>query len=108
VACAAADQLPSLLEARGFGLVDHVISGLPFVSLPAPVVDRTLRALARSLRSGGTFTTFQYVHCFTWPSATTFRRAVARALEASEPTRRRVLANLPPAYVLRWQRQAGR
>jgi phospholipid N-methyltransferase len=104
VACAPAEALPDLLEARGLGLADHVVSGLPFVSLPAPIVTRTLDALARSLRPGGTFTTFQYVHGYTWPPATAFRRAASRVLEAGDPTRRLVIANLPPAYVLRWLR----
>jgi phospholipid N-methyltransferase len=104
VACAPAEHLPALLEARGLHAVDHVVSGLPFVSLAAPVVERTLEALARSLRPGGTFTTFQYAHCYRWRTAAAFRRDVARALEAGEPTRRLVMANLPPAYVLRWQR----
>ncbi len=104
VACASAETLPALMSARGIGAVDHVISGLPFVSLPAPVVTRTLAAVSAVLRPGGTFTTFQYAHCYSWPSAQAFRREVSTVLGAGLPTRRLVVANAPPALVLRWTR----
>jgi phospholipid N-methyltransferase len=104
VAHASAEQLPQILEARGLGAVDHVISGLPFVSLPASVADNTLQSVARSLQPGGTFTTFQYVHAFTWPSAVSSREMMARHLQCSRPQTRIVVRNLPPAIVLRWTR----
>ena len=101
---AAAEELPHLLEARGLDAVDHIVSGLPFVSLPAPVVDRTLRAVAASLRPGGTFVTFQYVHGFAWPTAVESRRLMARHLNAAEARTRLVVRNIPPAVVLTWTR----
>jgi phospholipid N-methyltransferase len=107
VACASAEDLPDLLRARGLHDVDHIVSGLPFVSLPAPVVERTLRAIEVTLAPAGTFTTFQYLHCFGWPSAVTFRRAVSRRLASGAPSTRKVLANAPPAVVLRWVKGAA-
>lgn len=104
VACAAAETLPDLMAARGGVGVDHVISGLPFVTLPAAVVTRTLHAVAATLRSGGTFTTFQYAHCYTWPSAISFRKQVSAILGAKAPTSRLIVPNVPPAVVLRWTR----
>jgi phospholipid N-methyltransferase len=103
VACAQAEDLPALLDARGVTTLDHVISGLPFVSLPAPVADRTLASVASSLEPGGTFTTFQYLHCFGWPTAVAFRKKVSEVLGGSGVTSRLVVANMPPAYVLRWR-----
>jgi phospholipid N-methyltransferase len=102
VANAAAEDLPRLLEARGLAAVDHVISGLPFVSLPAPVVQRTLKAVGASIRPGGTLTTFQYVHSFNWPTAVQSRRLIAQQLSAADPRTRLVIRNLPPAVVLTW------
>lgn len=104
VACAAAETLPALMTARGGCQVDHIISGLPFVSLPAAIVTRTLQAVAATLRPGGTFTTFQYAHCYRWPSASAFRREVSHILGAPPPTTRLIVPNMPPAVVMRWTR----
>jgi phospholipid N-methyltransferase len=104
VAHAPAEDLPTILQTRDLGAVDHIISGLPFVSLPGVVADRTLQSVARCLRPGGTFTTFQYVHAFTWPSAASAREMMARHLKCSSPQTRIVVRNLPPAVVLRWTR----
>lgn len=105
VACAAAETLPDLMAARGAREVDHVISGLPFVTLSAAVVTRTLEAVAATLRPGGTFTTFQYAHCYAWPSASAFRREVSAILGSAAPTSRLIVPNVPPAVVLRWTRR---
>lgn len=105
VACAAAETLPDLMAARGAREVDHVISGLPFVTLSAAVVTRTLEAVATTLRPGGTFTTFQYAHCYAWPSASAFRREVSEILGSAAPTSRLIVPNVPPAVVLRWTRR---
>jgi phospholipid N-methyltransferase len=99
-----AERLPQILKARALESVDHIISGLPFVSLPGPVVDRTLQAVARCLPPGGTFTTFQYAHAYNWPPATASRALMARYLQASQPRTRIVIRNLPPAIVLCWTR----
>jgi hypothetical protein len=52
---------------------------------------------------GGTFTTFQYVHAFRWPPSLAFRRQIRERM-GDAPSRKLVLWNLPPAYVLRWTR----
>jgi phospholipid N-methyltransferase len=80
---------------------DHVLSGLPFVSLPAPVTRGILDAVTATLKPGGTFTTFQYVHAFGWPSATAFRRAMSERM-AGPPQSRLVMRNVPPAFALTW------
>ncbi|HXW05022.1 MAG TPA: methyltransferase domain-containing protein [Vicinamibacterales bacterium] len=100
---ARAEHLVDLLRARGLGPLDHIFSGLPFASLPMATTQRILYAVFRSLREGGTFTTFQYVHAWRFPSATRFRRAATRRLGAP-PTYQFVGANVPPAIVLRWRK----
>jgi phospholipid N-methyltransferase len=101
--CAQAEHLVDLVRARHLEALDHIFSGLPFASLPAATTQRILYAVARSLREGGTFTTFQYLHAWHFPSAVSFRRAATRRL-GSEPVYKFIGANVPPAVVLRWRK----
>lgn len=100
---ATAEHLIELARARGIDGFDHIFSGLPFASLPAETTRRILYAVARSLREGGTFTTFQYLHAWHFPSAMAFRRTASRRL-GTEPGSRFIGANVPPAVVLRWRK----
>jgi phosphatidylethanolamine/phosphatidyl-N-methylethanolamine N-methyltransferase len=104
VVCASAAELPALMEAHGFAHVDHIVSGLPFASLPAEVTTSILDAIQSVLRPGGTFTTFQYVHGYPSPLASAFRRDLSARLGV-QPVRRLVWRNFPPAYVLGWCRR---
>ena len=98
-----AEALAALGEARGLLPFDHIISGLPFASLPAATTGRILDAIRDTLRVGGTFTTFQYVHALRFRSASAFREAMTGRMGAA-PVRHLVVGNLPPAVVLRWRR----
>ena len=82
--------------------VDHIVSGLPFVSLP-PVTRQILESVATVLRPGGTFTTFQYLHGYGLPSAVAFRRSMSAKM-GGEPDVRLVVKNLPPALVMTWRK----
>lgn len=101
--CAPAETLPALAADRHLAPVDHIVSGLPFASLPGATSRRILDAIAGTLRVGGTFTTFQYVHAYRLPSAVAFRREIKGRL-GTEPSSSLVVRNLPPAYVLTWRR----
>ncbi len=103
--CAPAETLPALAADRQLAPVDHIISGLPFASLPGATSQRILDAIAGTLRIGGTFTTFQYVHAYGLPPAVAFRRDI-RARLGTAPSSSLVVRNLPPAYVLTWRRAA--
>jgi phospholipid N-methyltransferase len=48
-------QLDRLLADRGIRQVDHVVSGLPLPSFPAPLRDGVLASVSRSLAPTGTF-----------------------------------------------------
>ncbi len=100
-ACASAAALPALLRERGLDAVDHILSGLPFASLPVAETAAILDAVRETLRPGGTFTTFQYVHAYRLPPAVAFREALSERMHGA-PARTLVIRNLPPAYVLRW------
>ncbi len=88
---------------RGIEHVDHIISGLPFASLPVAMTRQILQGIERTLRPGGTFTTFQYVHGYGMPPGRLFRRQMSELMGAL-PRRRLVLRNFPPTYILTWTR----
>ena len=50
-----AGRMDELLAERGITAVDHVISGLPLPSFPAPLRDAIIASAARALVPGGTF-----------------------------------------------------
>jgi phospholipid N-methyltransferase len=102
--CDGAERLVDIVRSRNLLPVDHIISGLPFASLPSASARAIADAIVASLRVGGTFTTFQYAHAFGFPSADSVRRTLTRDMGGG-PERRLVIGNLPPALVLRWRKQ---
>jgi phospholipid N-methyltransferase len=100
--CGSAADLAAMTAARGWDGVDHMLSGLPFASLPAALSHAILDAVKATLKPGGTFTTFQYIHAFPTPPAVAFRRDMA-AHFGPMAARRAVYRNLPPAFVLSWR-----
>ena len=85
-----AGNVCNFLKRQGFPHADHIISGLPFTSLPEPVSRRILSQTQKAVGTKGVFTTFQY---------TLLRR---QFLEEYFNIRKivRIWRNLPPAYVL--------
>ena len=85
-----AGNVCNFLKKQGFPHADHIISGLPFTSLPEPVSRRILSQTQKAVGAKGVFTTFQY---------TLLRR---QFLEEYFNIRKivRIWRNLPPAYVL--------
>jgi len=100
--CGSAADVSAMIAARGWTGVDHIISGLPFASLPAALSRSILSAVQSVLHRGGTFTTFQYIHAYPSPPAKAFRREMA-ARFGPLVARRAVFRNLPPAFVLSWR-----
>jgi phospholipid N-methyltransferase len=101
--CGSAEHLDTIVDNHDMRPVDHILSGLPFVSLPPPVTQRILDAIASVLRPGGTFTTFQYLHAYWMPSAAGFRERM-RAKMGGPPDVRLVVRNVPPALILTWKK----
>ena len=101
--CGSAADLPAMIAARAWPGVDHVLSGLPFASLPAAISRAILAAVGQSLVKGGTFTTFQYVHAYATPPAVKFRKEMDAAF-GPMISRSLVVKNFPPAYVLTWRK----
>jgi phospholipid N-methyltransferase len=103
--CASAERLDTLVADRGMSPVDHIVSGLPFVSLPPAMTRQILASIAKVLGPNGTFTTFQYLHAYRLPSASAFRRRMSAQL-GGPPEVRLVMRNVPPALVLTWRQAA--
>jgi phosphatidylethanolamine/phosphatidyl-N-methylethanolamine N-methyltransferase len=101
--CDRAERLVEIARARDLLPVDHIVSGLPFASLPVSSARAIVEAIVSSLRPGGTFTTFQYVHAYGFSSAVSVRQTLTREM-GSSPARTIVFGNLPPALVLRWRK----
>jgi phospholipid N-methyltransferase len=99
--CASAEFLVTLLRGRRWPPVDHIVSGLPFATLPPETTARIVEAIRSSLGAGATFTTFHYAQSFAAPRAAAFRQRVDRALQ-SRPTTRFVAMNFPPAVAVTW------
>jgi phosphatidylethanolamine/phosphatidyl-N-methylethanolamine N-methyltransferase len=92
------EALPQILKARGGRPADCIISGLPWASFDAGLQRRIVAGAANSLRPGGAFATFAYVHGLVLPAAWRFRRLLQstfRDVRQSEI----VWRNLPPAFV---------
>jgi phospholipid N-methyltransferase len=105
VVCASAERLEELVTDRGIAPVDHIISGLPFASLPAEMTRQILDGIEGTLRPGGTFTTFQYIYAYAWARpAAAFRAEMTRRM-GGPPVRRLVWRNLPPAFAITWTRK---
>jgi phospholipid N-methyltransferase len=100
--CASAERLDRLAADRDMLPVDHIISGLPFVSLPPPMTRQILESIGAALRPNGTFTTFQYLHGYRLPSAAAFRKSMSLKM-GGPPHVRLVLRNFPPAVVMTWR-----
>ena len=100
-------ELERLFATHHMPAVDVVISALPW-SLIDPDVQRAIvNATARSLASGGRFTTFAYVHALSMTRARQFRTLLGEVFDEVLTTRT-VWWNLPPAvtYVCRRPRAA--
>jgi phospholipid N-methyltransferase len=55
-----AADVERIIADHGFSQADHILSGLPFSTLPAGVGHVIAQATARALRPGGTFLVYQY------------------------------------------------
>jgi phospholipid N-methyltransferase len=97
-----AAELERLFAQYQVSAVDAVVSGLPWALIDAEVQRAIIDATARSLRPGGCFTTFAYLHALSMTRARQFRALLGEVFDEVLTTRT-VWWNLPPAvtYVCR-------
>lgn len=86
-----AENLKEYLDKYNIDKVDYIISGLPFASLPDTMSKKILSITKEILKFKGEFITFQY---------TLFKMNLFRTY-FDKIKRKKVLLNLPPAYVLK-------
>ena len=96
-------ELEQLVKKRHLQPVDHIVSGLPFASLPVDVSRKIMDGIQHTLRPGGTFSTFQYLHGYWMPPGRVFRREMSLRM-GGPPHRQLVLKNFPVAFILTWTR----
>lgn len=86
-----AENLKEYLNKYNIDKVDYIVSGLPFASMPDAMSNRILKVTKEILKDKGEFITFQY---------TLFKMKLFKSY-LSNIKRKKVLLNLPPAYVLK-------
>ncbi|MCB1023598.1 MAG: hypothetical protein KDB79_04355 [Acidobacteria bacterium] len=89
-------------ERSKFGKVDYIISGLPFVSMPAAVSSKIYDEIDKFMENGCLFRTFQYAHGYYLPAAIRLREFMRSRYGAAEKSPL-VMKNVPPAFTLTWR-----
>jgi phospholipid N-methyltransferase len=92
------EALPEILRQRGGASADCILSGLPWAVFEPEKQRKILSAAAASLRPGGVFATFAYVHGLVLPSARRFRSLLETTFGDVRQSEI-VWRNLPPAFV---------
>jgi phospholipid N-methyltransferase len=92
-----AEHLPRHLNGTR---ADCIVSGLAWGNMLPRTQNRILRAILKSLKPGGQFVAFAYVHAAWFPTTRRFRRRLLRHFDRVTTTPI-VWRNLPPAYVFR-------
>ena len=95
-----AEHLQKYLGRHGRKKAECIVSGLPWASMTTETQDRILDAILQTLKSGGMFTTFAYLHATWMPTARRFRERLEDRFGTVEVSRT-VWRNVPPAYVYR-------
>lgn len=85
------EDVEKYLKIYNVSSVDYIISGLPFASLPKNISDKVLTLTKKLLQDNAKFITFQY----TLVKMNFFKQYF------DSISYKRVLFNIPPAYVLR-------
>ncbi|GLY99430.1 SAM-dependent methyltransferase [Actinoplanes sp. NBRC 103695] len=93
-----AARLRDVLDRRGIGRADVIVSGLPWAAFSAGHQDDLLGAVTDALAPDGVFTTFAYTSTLWAPAAGRLRRSLRDRFE-EVVAGRTVWANLPPALV---------
>jgi phosphatidylethanolamine/phosphatidyl-N-methylethanolamine N-methyltransferase len=96
-----ASQLPQLLKEQGHDSVPRILSGLPLRSMPNGVRAAITRAMATSLATQGSLVQFSY---FVAPP---LAEAEVKACGLTGRRARAVMANIPPAFVWHYRKNAA-
>ena len=98
-----AEKLSQIVHERGHAAADAVISGIPWAVFPEELQAQLLEAIYATLKPGGKFATFAYLHGAWLPPGVRFRKMIG-AKFSSVATTPVVWRNVPPAFVYRCQK----
>ncbi|MBX2800252.1 MAG: hypothetical protein KTR31_21410 [Myxococcales bacterium] len=93
-----AQQLPEILQERGWGSVDRFVSSLPFAIWPEELQNDVLDAVVATMAPGGRMVTFSYLQSQLLPASARLREQLTRRFSSVRRTRVAWM-NLPPALV---------
>lgn len=93
-----AARLRAHLRRRGRPTADCIISALPWGNMSRRTQDRILAAVFASLRPGGLFATYAYLHAQWLPGSRQFKRRLSTRFDRVSTTPI-IWRNLPPAFV---------
>ena len=96
--CGTAEAVREVLDARGLPPLRAILSGLPLILLPT--MEQIVATAAAVLQPGGEFRTFSYLQSYPTPAAGRLRRLLRLRFQGFTMGRL-VLANFPPAWVMR-------
>ena len=94
------EHLAKHLRKAGHRHADAILCGLPWSHFPDSLQKSLLNAMYDSLKPGGKFASFAYIHSAWWPSARRFKRLLKTRFRKTSRSRIAWL-NVPPAFVHR-------
>src|SRR6185369_3390168 len=94
-----AEHINEYLKKYNLGEADFIISSLPFALLEPKLRKRIIENSYQSLRAGGTFVAYQYIHASLLKSGNITRRQINRTFRHVDSSL--ILRNLPPAFILK-------
>jgi phosphatidylethanolamine/phosphatidyl-N-methylethanolamine N-methyltransferase len=95
-----AEHTLAILKKHHLSEADCIVSGLPWAMFPSLLQDKLLEAAVDSLRPGGRFTTFAYLHGLLLPTGLRFRQKLKENFSKVH-LGRIIWKNIPPAFVYR-------
>ena len=94
------DSAEHLLRHLNGEQADCIVSGLAWATMHPRLQNQIFRAILKSLKPGGQFVAFAYIHAAWMPTSRRFRQRLERHFKQVETTPI-VWRNLPPAFVFR-------
>jgi phosphatidylethanolamine/phosphatidyl-N-methylethanolamine N-methyltransferase len=91
-------EVRQICDDNGIGMVDSIVSGLPWAAFSREKQTEYLDATIRVLKQGGQFTTFACLHGLLLPSGRRFAKML-RSYFSEVKTSRVIWSNIPPAIV---------
>jgi phospholipid N-methyltransferase len=98
-----AERLSNIVRELGGTEADAVICGIPWAVFPEELQTQLLESIYATLKPGGKFATFAYLHGAWLPPGVRFRKMIGGKFRRVETTPV-VWRNLPPAFVYRCEK----